>query len=100
GVSQFLDRSCSNPEFEKFYRDHLLKLLWVRDRSRYASKGNYNISRLPYLQKMFPEARFVVPIRHPVPHIASLMKQHRLFVEGETKYPRALAHMQRVGHFE
>lgn len=98
--SQFLDRACSNPAFEDFYRDHLLKLLWVRDRSRYASKGNYNISRLPYLQKLFPDARFVVPIRHPLQHIASLMKQHRLFVEGETKYPRALAHMRCVGHFE
>src|SRR5699024_2791808 len=36
----------------------------------------------------------------PVWHIASLMKQHRLFIDGERAQPKALAHMQRVGHFE
>ena len=46
------------------------------------------------------DARIVIPIRHPVGQVASLMKQHRLFCEGERRHPRALAHMQRVGHFE
>lgn len=99
-VSQFLNRTDDHPAFEAFYRDHLRKVLYIRGRTRYVSKGNYNLSRLPYLHKMFPDARFLVPIRHPVQHIASLMKQHRLFSEGETRYPRALAQMQRVGHFE
>lgn len=99
-VSQCLDRDTNKPRFASFYREHLQKLLYVRGRSRYASKGNYNFTRLPYLQTMFPDARFVVPIREPVMHIASLMKQHRLFVEGETRHPRSLAHMQRVGHYE
>ncbi len=99
-VSQFLDRDTQSQRFEPFYAEHLRKLLHVRDKSRYASKGNYNFTRLPYLQRMFPDARCVVPIREPVMHIASLMKQHRLFVEGETKHPRSLAHMQRVGHYE
>ncbi|MCA8998441.1 MAG: sulfotransferase [Planctomycetaceae bacterium] len=98
--SQILDQDTSNPPFEQFYGDHVRKLLYVRKRTRYVSKGNYNFSRLAYLQKIFPDARFVVPVRHPVQHIASLMKQHRLFTEGEERYPRALAHMQRVGHFE
>ncbi|MCA8991618.1 MAG: sulfotransferase [Planctomycetaceae bacterium] len=98
--SQVLDHNSSNPAFEQFYGDHVRKLLLTRKRSRYVSKGNYNLSRIGYLQKIFPDAKFVVPIRHPVHHIASLMKQHRLFVAGEEKYPRALAHMQRVGHYE
>ncbi len=99
-VSQFLDRDTQSKRFEPFYAEHLRKLLHVRDKSRYVSKGNYNFTRLPYLQRMFPDAKCVVPIREPVMHIASLMKQHRLFVEGETKHPRSLAHMQRVGHYE
>jgi hypothetical protein len=39
-------------------------------------------------------------VRDPAWHIASLMKQHALFCEGEQRNPLALRHMQRVGHFE
>ncbi|REK19479.1 MAG: sulfotransferase [Planctomycetota bacterium] len=98
--SQVLDAQASHPSFERFYRDHLRKLLLVRGRSRYASKNNYNLTRLQYLQRLFPEARFVVPIRRPLNHIASLMKQHHLFRCGESAHRRALVHMRRVGHFE
>jgi hypothetical protein len=99
-VSQVLDESVERPDFEKFYCDHIRKLLAIRGGSRYVSKGNYNFSRLSYLQKLFPDARFVLPIRRPAAQIASLMKQQRLFTEGERRHPRALAHMRRVGHFE
>ncbi len=98
--SSVLDRESSNPRFERFYRDHIRKLLAVRGARRYIAKGNYNVSRLGYLRRMFRDARFVIPVRDPVWHIASLMKQHRLFVAGERDHPQALAHMQRVGHFE
>jgi hypothetical protein len=64
------------------------------------SKGNYNVTRLEYLLKSFPDARFVIPVRRPDGHVASLMKQHTLFCEGETKNPRMLEHMRRIGHFE
>ena len=67
---------------------------------RYLSKGNYNISRIGYLGRLFPDARFVIPVRDPVDHVASLMKQHRLFCEEEARNPKVLAYMQRAGHFE
>jgi hypothetical protein len=95
-----LDRETANPAFERFYRDHIRKLLAVRGGRRYLSKGNYNLTRLAFLQKTFADARFVVPLRAPAWHIASLIKQHRLFCEGETGNPKALEHMRRVGHFE
>lgn len=95
-----LDRTVSNAAFEAFYRDHIRKLLVLRRGRRYLAKGNYNITRLGYLKKLFPDARFIVPIRDPVWHIASLMKQHRLFVAAEQADPRVLRHMQRAGHFE
>lgn len=95
-----LDAETSQPAFERFYRDHLAKILLIRGASRYLSKGNYNVSRLGYLKRLFPDARFVVPVRDPVHHIASLMKQHRLFQEAERRDGRILAHMRRVGHFE
>jgi hypothetical protein len=98
--SNVLDADTDAPEFEEFYRNHIRKLLQARGGDRYAAKGNYNVTRLEYLLEMFPDARFVVPIRHPRAHIASSQKQHRLFTRGCKEYPRALAHLKRVGHFE
>ncbi len=99
-ASAVLDGGTSHPPFESFYRDHLRKLLRVSDRDRYVSKGNYNLTRLAYLRKLFPDARFVVPVRDPVWHIASLMKEHEPFRAGQAAHPRAVPHLQRVGHFE
>jgi Sulfotransferase family len=98
--SQVLDAATSNPTFERFYADHLKKILLVRGGRRYLSKGNYNLTRFAYLQKLFPGARFIVPVREPRWHVASLMKQDRLFKAEEARDPRILKHMQRVGHFE
>lgn len=98
--SALLSRSTRQPAFEAFYRDHIRKLLAVRARSRYVAKGNYNLTRLGYLHSLFPDARFVIPVRNPVWHLASLMKQQALFVQGQRGNPSALRHLQRVGHFE
>jgi hypothetical protein len=98
--SDVLDEETAHPEFEAFYLEHIRKLLRVRGGRRYLSKGNYNVTRLEYLLKLFPDARFVIPVRDPVWHIASLMKQHALFCEGCSRHPEAVRHLQRVGHFE
>jgi len=100
GRSAVLGRRTQAPGFEAFYRDHIRKLLAVRGARRYLAKGNYNLTRLAYLQRLFPDARFVIPVRDPVWHIASLMKQHRLFLAGQLGNPRARAHLRRIGHFE
>lgn len=99
-TSAMFGRDQDNPAFEAFYKDHIRKLLAVRSGKRYLSKGNYNLTRLAYLQKMFGDARFVLPIRAPAWHIASLIKQHRLFMTGLDGNRKALDHMRRVGHFE
>lgn len=98
--SNVIDGRIRHPHFESFYRDHIRKLLLVRGGRRYLSKANYHVTRLEYLQLLFTDARFVIPVREPVWHIASLMKQHRLFCEQEAANVKALAHMQRVGHYE
>ncbi len=95
-----LDTGTTHPQFERFYRDHIRKLMLVRGGKRYLSKGNYNITRLDYLLRLFPDARILIPVRDPVWHIASLRKQHRLFCRGQENNPRAVRHLQRVGHFE
>jgi len=98
--SNILDQSTNNLKFESFYHNHIRKLLLLRNGNRYLAKGNYNITRLEYILKLFPDARFVIPVRQPVNHIASLIKQHVLFCEGIKESPQALKHLQRIGHFE
>ncbi len=98
--SQVLNATTSAPAFEQFYRAHIKKLLMIRRGRRYLAKANYDVTRLAYLLKLFPDARFIVPVREPLWHVASLVKQHRLFVAAETTDPRIRRHMRRAGHFE
>lgn len=100
GSSNVLDCGTDHPAFEAFYRRHIAKLLLARGGRRYLAKGNYNVTRLQFLQRIFPGARFVLPIRAPAAHVASLVKQQRLFMAGAAAEPRALDHLRRVGHFE
>lgn len=99
-VSNRLEVTDNHPAFETFYRAHIQKLLLAEQATRYVTKANYHVARLPYLLRLFPDAKFVIPVRDPVGHIASLARQHRWFSEGERRHPRALAYMQRSGHFE
>ena len=92
--------ASQNPAFERFYRDHIRKLLAVRGCDRYVAKNNYNVTRLRYLHRLFPDARFVIPVRDPVWHVASLIKQQKLFEQGQREHPKSRAHLARVRHYE
>lgn len=98
--SNILDDQTQNPDFELFYKDHIRKLLYIRAGQRYLCKGNYNFLRLGYLNKLFPDAKFIIPVRQPENHIASLQKQHVLLCQKEQEDPGALAYMQLAGHYE
>jgi hypothetical protein len=90
----------SHPQFEKYYRDHIRKLLAVSHRQRYVAKNNYHVTRLEYLLKLFPDARFIIPIRNPVQQVASLLKQHRLFSQQDAEDARVARQLQLSGHYE
>lgn len=99
-VCNLLSADNHHPDFESFYNRHIRKLLLAEGATRYAAKANYHVARLAYLIRLFPDARFIIPVRSPVGHIASLMRQQVLFSREERKHPRALAYMRRSGHFE
>jgi hypothetical protein len=99
-VSNVLDRRHISFEFDTFYTQTIRKLLFSRGASRYVAKNNYNVVRLAYLKGIFHDARFIIPVRDPVWHISSLMKQDRLLSQEETRDKRVLAYMQHSGHFE
>jgi hypothetical protein len=90
----------SHPAFERFFREHIQKILLLRGSPRYLSKENYNIARLEYLAKMFPDAKFVLPVRHPFSHVQSLVRQHRLFTEYAGQDSRVAKYLALAGHYE
>jgi len=92
-------QDCDAP-FEQYYRDHIRKLLMVRRRQRYLAKNNYHVTRLEYLLTLFPDARFVIPVRNPEQQIASLIKQHRLFCALNATDSRVSKQLQRSAHYE
>jgi Sulfotransferase family len=88
------------PRFDAFFRQHLRKVLLLRGGERYLSKGNYNVTRIEYLADLFPDARFVIPVRHPVAQVESLMRQHQLFSAYNERDGRVAQYLQAAGHFE
>ncbi len=100
GAVDVLDSDTRAPAFERYYDEHLRKLLWLRGGQRYLTKGNYNSTRMRYLARLYPDARFVVPLRDPVAHVASLLRQHQRFCALHAADPRAQRYMSRLGHFE
>jgi len=85
--------------------EHMRKIVAVRrpdysgDR-RYASKNNANIARLPLLRRMFADASVVVPIRHPLQHAHSLLRQHLNFLTLHAQEPFGRRYMEDIGHYE
>jgi hypothetical protein len=99
-TNNVLDGNTHNSEFSQFYREHILKLMAVRDSKRYLAKGNYNVSRIRYILSLFPDAKFLIPVRDPVHHVASLAKQHKLFTLASQEDSRIPLQLALSGHFE
>jgi len=99
-ISKVLSGDTSNPRFEKFYQTHIRKLILNQNRSRYLAKNNYHVTRLEYLLRLFPSSKFLIIIRNPINHIASLIKQTKLFLRMEREHPLLIDWLRIVGHNE
>ncbi len=93
------------PEATDFLRRHFGKIVSLRceatdGSARYVSKNNANIARLNVLSRMFPRADILVPIRHPLSHAQSLLRQHLRFLKLHEKDRFACRYMRDIGHFE
>ncbi len=95
-----LTAADGNPDFERFYKAHLGKMFLVRRGNRYFAKGNYHVPRIEYLTHLFPDAYFIVPIRHPLTHVHSLVRQHQLFSGYAAADRRVPRYLEAAGHFE
>ena len=98
--SNVFNGEVSNERFELFYKKHILKLLVEQKATRYVAKNNYNITRLSYLLRIFPDPKFLLIIRNPINHIASTVKQCMIF-EKMSKTDKKLKRMTEIiGHHE
>lgn len=99
-VDQRLDAAARDAAFDRFYREQLRKLLAVRGGRRYLCKGNYNVLRLGYLHSLWPDARFLIPVRAPQAQVASLVKQDAWFRRWAAADPRIGPQLAQRGHYE
>jgi len=87
----------------KKFREYIQNVILSADdpkQSRYLSKNNNNILRLPYLFECFPKTKLVIPFRDPIQHALSLLSQHKHFSEVQSKDKFSLDYMNWLGHFE
>ena len=75
-------------------------MLLIQKKSRYLTKNNYNVTRMEYLLKIFPKSKFLLIIRNPIDHIASLIKQNKLFEKMGVEDPRLEHFIRLIGHYE
>ncbi|MBV8722005.1 MAG: sulfotransferase, partial [Candidatus Eremiobacteraeota bacterium] len=68
--------------------------------SRYASKAIMCVIRMQYIQRIFPDARFFLYVRNPIDHVASLLKQDRIWDEIDQNDPRQIEIIELTGHHE
>ncbi|MEI4472643.1 sulfotransferase [Frigidibacter sp. MR17.24] len=90
-----------NPAFEEFFALYRAKIVATRPGAlRYLAKNNASITRLGYLRRICPDATVVIPVRDPVAHVRSLMRQHARFTRLHAAEPFGRRYMEGIGHFE
>jgi len=102
---QLWSASDATPGARAFFLDHMKKIVALRrpDRprdGRYVSKNNGNIARLDLIPAMFPDAKILLPVRRPLEHARSLLRQHRNFLEMHKESPFVRSYMGDIGHYE
>ncbi|MGI9225480.1 MAG: sulfotransferase [Woeseiaceae bacterium] len=95
----------SDTEFFDFLRSHMRKIVALSEPKtdampRYLSKNNLNIARVGILAENFPDAAIVVPFREPLQHAASLLRQHKNFLDIHKQDRFAREYMAGIGHFD
>lgn len=82
-----LDRSYSDPHFERTFRRVANKHLISQNKSRFVNKNPWNTLRVGYLAKLYPDAKFVYIIRNPY-------RMLRSQIDLEGVHERTLGHLK------
>jgi hypothetical protein len=88
------------PDSIAAFRDYVRLVEHRYGRTRYLSKNNANILRLPALVEAFPDAVIVHPFRDPIEQAASLQQQHLRACAMAVEDPFRADFMRWLGHHE
>ena len=96
---------CDDEEFVEFFHNHMRKIVALRARkkptaTRYVSKNNLNIARIPAIFAVLQTAQVLVPFREPLQHAASLLRQHERFLLMHQQDTFARRYMLGIGHYD
>jgi len=99
--SQYLNKKYKNLLLERKLKENISKILFVRgSKERYISKNNYNITRLEYIFKIFPDAKAIICIRNPIESINSLTRVHQKFLNYCKKNEYLVNQLNFLSHYE
>lgn len=90
-------------EFEAAFASHQRKVIALHGGARgtrYLSKNNANIARLPVLAELYPDCTILIAFRNPGDHAASLARQHANFLALHDADRFARQYMEWLGHYE
>jgi hypothetical protein len=89
---------------DKYVKDELLNyinLILISDnRDKYLSKNNLNYKRINFIKSILPNSNFLIPIRDPLHHANSLLKQHIHFSKLQKNDDFIKRYMNYLGHHE
>ena len=100
GFFKYLDENYDNKIFQKEFIRNINKILIVRKKKVYLSKGNYNIFRIRYIKKILTQSNFIICIRNPYDVVKSSIRTHENFIK-ENKINKYFGdEMKELCHFE
>ncbi len=104
-----INENFQNKNFKRFFTNHVKKIIQLKNKNiknyfkknlYYCSKNNNNFTRIKYLKNLYPDSFIIIPIREPLGHANSLLKQHKNFSYIQTKNKFILDYMTDIGHYE
>lgn len=98
--SKFLDLNYENKKLEKELARSINKILLLRKKKIYLSKGNYNLFRIKYINKIIKNSFFLICVRNPSDVINSSIKVHKKFLQIGEKDSKFTNEMNELCHFE
>ena len=91
----------NDEEFVKDELENYIQLILLSNKkSKYLSKNNLNYKRIDIIQSILPNSIFFIPIREPLHHAYSLLKQHLNFSQLQREDDFIRRYMNYLGHNE
>ena len=84
----------------KKFKNYVNLISHKYNKYRYLSKNNQNIKRVELISKTFPNAKILIPFRHPLQHAYSLFVQHKKFINFSKEDKFISNYMKWIGHSE